>query len=100
MDEWRRTVVVSQGHYFTLSFTITLDTSSTCVATTKCGDYNKSQPTHIVIVGILWGGQHEHPDQGQGCGDWCQRRNGRYELQQQEAQEIEIGQPLKLLQQV
>lgn len=56
--------------------------------------------TYEIIVGIFDGGEEQDTNERHGSGDGRQRRDERDELQHQKAQEIEIGQPLELLNQV
>ena len=56
--------------------------------------------TYIVIVTILDGSHAQDEDQRQGGGDWAQRGNGRDELKHEQDQEVEVGSPHELLQQV
>ena len=59
-----------------------------------------TRAAHKIVVGIFDGRKEEDTDERHGSGDWRQGRDERDELQYQKAQEIEIGQPLELLDQV
>lgn len=54
----------------------------------------------VVIVGVLNARDHEHTDERDGGGDGRERRDDGDQLQHQQAQEVEVGQPLELLEQV
>lgn len=56
--------------------------------------------TYDIVVGVLHGSQCQHSDQGNRCRHRSQRGYRRYQLEHQQAQEIEIRQSLELLQQI
>lgn len=58
------------------------------------------QKSYKVVVGIFDGSEGEYPDQGYSGRHGCQRGYCGYELQNQQAQEVKVGEPLKLLEQI
>ena len=80
-----------------------LQSTNTRQKNNRLGSLNtqtKTRATHKIVVGIFDGRKEEDTDERHGSGDWRQGRDERDELQYQKAQEIEIGQPLELLDQV
>jgi len=55
---------------------------------------------YVIIVKVFDGGDGEDTDERHGRGDGRQRRDGRYELEHKKTGEVEIGQPVKLLEQI
>ena len=70
------------------------------VASNGVGNGNESVVTYVVIVEVFDGGDGEYADERHGRGHRCQRRDGRYELQHQKAGEVEVGQPVELLEEI
>lgn len=56
--------------------------------------------THNIIIRILNSRQSKYSYQGNCCGHWGEWGYRGYQLEDQQAEEIEVGQPLKLLQQI
>lgn len=56
--------------------------------------------THVIIVSILGSCDGKHTNERDGGGDGGQGADDGNQLQHQEAEEVEVGQPLELLKQV
>lgn len=56
--------------------------------------------TYKVVIGIFDGSEREHPDERYSCGDGGQGGYRGDQLEHQQAQEVKVGEPLKLLEQI